>query len=119
MAKSLDENIREIDQKQQKNIKQKLSKIDKDQKLLVLEDLDNANEYFFYHLDAFYLDGHDYVCFASYEPDLGEHIEPELVIMRTMVSSKGERIFESIRDDEELDKAFEAFYRRIENSLNN
>ena len=39
--------------------------------------------------------------------------------MRTMVSSKGERIFESIRDDEELDKAFEAFYRRIENSLNN
>lgn len=92
-------------------------KLDKDQDLLVIEDMDNGNEYFFYQLDAFSLDSVDYVCLASYEPDVGNVTEPDLVLMHTYLAADGSRRFSSIRDEAELEKVFDVFYNRIESNL--
>lgn len=92
--------------------------LSKDQELMVLEDLDNGNEYFLYKLDSFKLRGRAYICMASYEPETGAHTEPELVIMRLLRSRDNkEQYFESIRNSEELDRVFNAFYKRLEDSL--
>lgn len=92
-------------------------RIHEDQDLLVVQDLDNGFEYFFYQIDAFRMDAHDYVCLASYEPDLGNHHEPELVIMRTSMDENGTRLYKSIRDEDELNAVFDAFYFRMESSV--
>ncbi len=89
----------------------------KDQELMVLEDLDNGNEYFLYKLDSFKMKGKAYICMASYEPDTGSHTEPELVIMRLIRGKDKQQYFESIRNQEELDTAFNAFYKRMESAL--
>ncbi len=90
------------------------------QDLMVLEDMDNGNEYYLYQLDSFRLYGHTYVCMASYEPETGSHTEPQLVIMRKLDSGKddNQQYFESIRDKKELDRVFSAFYTRMEENLN-
>ena len=94
-----------------------LEKIDEDQDLLVIEDMDNGFEYFFYQLDTFSYENVEYMCLASYEPDLGYHSEPELVIMRTKFDENGLRMFQSIRDRQELEKVFDVFYDRMQESI--
>lgn len=114
----LKKQIKKSEQVNKDRLNQKSEMIDPDQELLVLEDLDNGNEFFFYQLDAFSLNGQDYICLASYEPDFGDHPEPELVIMKSEVDKSGNRFFKSIRKEEELDEVFEIFYSRMESSLN-
>ena len=114
----LNKQIKKSEKVNREKANQQAEMIDPDQELLVLEDMDNGNEFFFYQLDAFSLNGQDYICLASYEPDFGDHPEPELVIMRSQVDKKGNRIFKSIRKYEELDEVFEIFYSRMEDSLN-
>ncbi len=104
-------------EKLQRKSARRRSRQDQDQDLLVIQDLDNANEYFFYQIDAFRLNNVDYVCLASYEPDFGDHTEPELVIMRTRLDNKGTRLYKSIRDTSELESAFNAFYERMETAI--
>ncbi len=84
---------------------------------MVIEDLDNKNEYYLYKLDTFRMFGRVYVCMASYEPETGTHTEPQLVIMRQLESKDNQQYFESIRDPKELDKVFNAFYKRMEQNL--
>lgn len=97
-----------------------------DEKLLLLEDLDNGYKYYMHKLDLFVLREREYVVFAPFEPDDGEHNEPELIIMRVIrqainnqqQNSKAmpnalEIQFESIRDQNELDQAFAVFNERM------
>ncbi len=84
---------------------------------MVIEDLDNGNEYYLYKLDTFRMLGRVYVCMASYEPETGTHTEPQLVIMRQLESDDHQQYYESIRDSEELDKVFNAFYKRMESTV--
>lgn len=88
-----------------------------DQELLVLEDLDNGNEFYLYPLDRFRMSGKAYICMASYEPETGTHAEPQFVIMRMLESEENQQYFESIRDKKELDKVFHAFYKRMEEKI--
>ena len=62
--------------------------------------------------EKFRFEKHEYVVMYNYEPDDGNHQKPELVIMRTKFSDKGEQLFYSIKDRAELNDAFDAFVRR-------
>lgn len=93
------------------------SDLAEDQNLLVLEDVDTGSQYFLEKLDSFRMRGQAYICMASYEPDLGNHQEPKLVIMRLLEPENNNQLFESIRDPEELDRVFNAFYKRMEDAI--
>lgn len=96
--------------------------IDPDEKLIVLEDLDNAYEFYMRKLDMFMLNGQEYIVFAPFEPDDGEHSAPDIVIMRIIhvplrnrsPKQVDEEIqFESILDQNELDEVFAKFNERM------
>ncbi|NLW88339.1 MAG: DUF1292 domain-containing protein [Clostridiaceae bacterium] len=84
--------------------------------LAVIRDVINHKEYYLSVIDSFMIDGREYVVMYNYEPDDGSHAEPELVIMRTEFSSGGDQLFYSIRDNNELHKAFIVFMRRFHTS---
>ena len=63
-------------------------------------------------IDSFVLMKTEYVVMYNYVPDDGSHTEPELVIMRTAIGENGDRVYYSIKDGEELEKAFVYFMRR-------
>ena len=48
----------------------------------------------------------------NYEPDDGNHADPELVIMRTEYAKNGDQYFYSIKNESELEAAFTVFMRR-------
>ena len=84
--------------------------------LAVLEDIDNGHEYYMSFIDAFQLQGREYVVMYPYEPDDGHHANPELTILRSMRHESGEQYYLSIKDRKELDAAFNYFFRRFEAS---
>lgn len=83
-----------------------------DMELLVLEDVDNGNEYYMALVDVFSLDRREYAALNAYEPDDGSHRSPEFVIMRYAEGPSGEQYYQSIRSKKELDLAFRAFFER-------
>jgi len=84
-----------------------------DDALAVIRDASNGKEYFLSIIDSFPLAGRDYVVMYNYEPDDGNHADPELVIMRTEYAKNGDQYFFSIKDKHELDTAFELFMSRF------
>lgn len=54
---------------------------------------------------------------ASFEPDEGKRRIPNLVMMRYQLSDNGQQYYTSIRNEEELDEAFDVFYDRLEKGL--
>jgi len=84
--------------------------------LAVIRDTINGKEYYLSIIDSFVIEGREYVVMYNYEPDDGNHKEPELVIMRTEFSPVGDQLFYSIRDNNELHKAFIIFMRRFHSS---
>lgn len=84
--------------------------------LAVLVDIDNGHEYYMSFIDAFQIQGREYVVMYPYEPDDGNHMTPEIAILRSRRHSSGEQYFLSIKDRRELDAAFDQFYRRFEES---
>ena len=80
--------------------------------LLVMRDPYAKKDYYMSRIDAFTLMKTEYVVMYNYVPDDGSHSKPELVIMRTAVAENGERVYYSIKDPEELEKAFVYFMRR-------
>ena len=80
--------------------------------LIVICDTSNGKYYYLSVVDNFFMEKHEYVVMYNYEPDDGNHQKPELVIMRTKFSDKGEQLFYSIKDRAELNDAFDAFVRR-------
>lgn len=80
--------------------------------LLVMRDPYAKKDYYMSRIDAFTLMKTEYVVMYNYVPDDGSHDKPELVIMRTAIAENGERVYYSIKDGEELEKAFVYFMRR-------
>ena len=87
-----------------------------DDALAVLRDTSNGKEYFLSIIDSFSLSGREYVVMYNYEPDDGNHSDPELVIMRTEFARTGDQYFFSIKDKNELDAAFNVFIGRFSDS---
>ena len=83
-----------------------------DDDLIVISDVSNGKYYYLSVVDNFRMDKYEYVVMYNYEPDDGNHKKPELVIMRTQFTGKGEQFFYSIKDSAELNDAFDAFIRR-------
>jgi hypothetical protein len=84
--------------------------------LAVLVDVDNGNEYYMSFIDSFQMKNREYLVMYNYEPDDGSHAEPEITILRAERHTSGEQYFVSIKNRQELDAAFEMFYRRFEES---
>ncbi len=89
-------------------------RVAKDDVLAVIVDVDNGREYYMAFIDSFTMQAHDYVVMYNYEPDDGNHQEPEIAIMRSERHVSGEQFFKSIKNKTELADAFEYFYRRFE-----
>ena len=66
--------------------------------LAVLVDIDNGHEYYMSFIDAFQLQGREYVIMYPYEPDDGRHANPVLSNMRLMRRESGEQYYLSIKD---------------------
>ena len=81
--------------------------------LLVIRDAYSHKEYYLSVIDTFLLQKSEYFVMYNYVPDNGNHNPPELVIMRAGRSPKGDQIFYSIKDRDELDRAFVCFMRRF------
>ena len=84
--------------------------------LAVLRDATSSKEYYLSVIDSFPMDGREYVVMYNYEPDDGNHADPELVIMRTEFARAGDQYFYSIKDSRELDRAFNRFMMRFSTS---
>ena len=84
----------------------------KNDELIVLRDPYSKKDYYMSRIDSFTLMKTEYVVMYNYVPDDGSHSKPELVIMRTAIGENGDRVYCSIKDGEELEKAFVFFMRR-------
>ncbi len=80
--------------------------------LAVIRDASNGKEYYLSMIDSFMIEKIEYVVMYNYEPDDGNHADPELVIMRTEYARNGDQYFYSIKDESELEAAFTVFMRR-------
>lgn len=92
-----------------------LKKEEKDE-LIVIRDVQNNKEYYLSIVDTFVLSKREYIVMYNFVPDDGNHKDPELVIMRTEFTQKGEQLFYSIKDSDELEMAFTCFMRRYYSS---
>ena len=72
----------------------------------------SKKDYYLSRIDSFTLMKTEYVVMYNYVPDDGSHSKPELVIMRTAIGENGDRVYYSIKDGEELERAFVFFMRR-------
>ncbi len=84
--------------------------------LMVIRDVTSGREFFLSVVDNFSYAKKEYIVMYNYVPDDGNHKKPELVIMRTEFSEKGDQLFYSIKDKDELEIAFSYFMRRYYNS---
>lgn len=90
---------------------------DSEDELVVIRDVSNNKDYFLSIVDTFVYSKKEYVVMYNYVPDDGNHEKPELVIMRTEFTSKGDQLFYSIKDSNELEIAFSCFMRRYYGSV--
>ena len=84
--------------------------------LIVIRDVSTNKDYFLSVIDDFFYKEKEYIVMYNYAPDNGNHDNPELVIMETKFNEKGDQIFISIRDKNELEVAFSLFMRRYYDS---
>lgn len=91
--------------------------VDETDELMVLQDLDNGKEYYLSEIDRFSLDGQSYAVMVSFELEQQVDRIPDLVIMQYRLSEDGQQFYTSIRDVEELDRAFGHFYARLDEGL--
>jgi len=84
--------------------------------LVVLADVDNGHEYYMSFIDCFQMKNREYAVMYNYEPDDGQHTEPEITILRSERHTNGEQFFMSIKNRQELDAAFDCFFKRVEES---
>ncbi|MBP5416115.1 MAG: DUF1292 domain-containing protein [Clostridiales bacterium] len=80
--------------------------------LAVIRDASNGKEYYLSMIDTFMIEKIEYAVMYNYEPDDGNHADPELVIMRTEYAKNGDQYFYSIKNESELEAAFTVFMRR-------
>ncbi|HPE38179.1 MAG TPA: DUF1292 domain-containing protein [Bacillota bacterium] len=82
--------------------------------LAIIRDASNGKEYYLSMIDSFFIDKIEYAVMYNYEPDDGNHADPELVIMRTEFAKNGDQYFYSIKSEKELNAAFSVFMRRFD-----
>ena len=80
--------------------------------LAVIRDASHGKEYYLSMIDTFMIEKIEYAVMYNYEPDDGNHADPELVIMRTEYAKNGDQYFYSIKNESELEAAFTVFMRR-------
>ncbi|SMC46241.1 Protein of unknown function [Oscillospiraceae bacterium] len=80
--------------------------------LVVIRDVSTNKDYYLSIVDTFVYSKNEYIVMYNFAPDDGNHDKPELVIMRTEFTKKGDQLFYSIKDQNELDVAFSVFMRR-------
>lgn len=85
--------------------------------LAIITDQRNGKEYYVAMMDSFIYDSREYSVMYNYEPDSAEHIDPEIVIMRTYRDTEGNQFFTSVRNRNEMNIVFEIFYERYMRSL--
>lgn len=97
-----------------KSVNSNLSKKRKgsEDELVVIRDVSSNKDYYLSIVDTFVYAANEYVVMYNYAPDDGNHDKPELVIMRTEFTKKGDQLFYSIKDENELEIAFSCFMRR-------
>ena len=86
--------------------------------LAVIRDASNGKEYYLSMIDTFMIEKIEYAVMYNYEPDDGNHADPELVIMRTEYAKNGDQYFYSIKNESELEAAFTVFMRRYAANVN-
>ena len=86
--------------------------------LAVIRDASNGKEYYLSMIDSFVIEKIEYAVMYNYEPDDGNHADPELVIMRTEYAKNGDQYFYSIKNESELEAAFTVFMRRYAANAN-
>jgi len=84
--------------------------------LIAIRDVSTNKDYYLSVVDDFFYKEKEYIVLYNYAPDNGNHDNPELVIMETKFNEKGDQIFISIRDKNELEVAFTLFMRRYYDS---
>ncbi|MBP5179941.1 MAG: DUF1292 domain-containing protein [Clostridiales bacterium] len=84
--------------------------------LIAIRDVSTNKDYYLSVVDDFFYKEKEYIVMTNYAPDNGNHDNPELVIMETKFNEKGDQIFISIRDKNELEVAFSVFMRRYYDS---
>ncbi len=87
---------------------------DPSQRLMVIQDVDTAYEFYMTLVDRFPFEGKTYVAMLPYEPDDGEHTDPEFVLMEDISKSPNEGRYRSIRNRHERKRAFDHFLQRIQ-----
>lgn len=83
-----------------------------DEVLAILEDLDNGNEFYVSIVDSFQFAGREYVAMSSFEPRSRSTNDPEFIFMRFDTGPDGEHMYQSIRNERELDAVFNVFFER-------
>ena len=91
-------------------------KTGEEDELIVINDVSTNKNYYLSVIDDFFYKEKEYIVMSNYTPDNGEHADPELVIMETKFNDKGNQIFISIRDENELEVVFSLFMRRYYDS---
>ncbi len=85
--------------------------------MAIITDERNGKEYYVALMDSFIYGGREYSVMYNYEPDSSEHVDPEIVIMRTYRDTNGDQYFTSVRDKTEMSIVFEIFYERYIRSM--
>ena len=87
-----------------------------EEEVAVIIDLQTKAEYYMFIIDTFNIERRSYVAMIPYEPERVRSKNSELVILRSQVAKNGDQLYISIRNKKELESAFDAFFRRFEES---
>jgi hypothetical protein len=97
-------------------ISKKQETVRPDEEVAVIVDLQTKAEYYMFVIDSFRIEKRSYVAMIPYEPERLRSKKSELVILRSQVAKNGDQLYLSIRKKKELESAFDAFFRRFEES---
>jgi len=87
-----------------------------EEEVAVIVDLQTKAEYYMFIIDTFRIEQRSYVAMIPYEPEQVRSKKQELVILRSQTAKNGDQLYISIRNKKELERAFDAFFRRFEES---
>jgi len=66
--------------------------------------------------NLFKIEKNTYAVMTPYEPEQVKAKDAEVVILRSQVAKNGDQLYISIRDKKELERAFDEFFKRFEES---
>ncbi len=87
-----------------------------EEEVAVIVDVQSNAEYYMFIIDSFQIDQRAYTVMVPYEPASVQSKKSELVILRSQVAKSGDQIYIAIRNKKELERAFDVFFERFEES---